>query len=112
MEDRKSGETGKVGFMITGGKGFHITFENGVTASVQFGYANYCENKEFSLNYHAELDIIKKEGGYFCPNAEVAAWDKDGRWVTKDVIQTGEDVAGWINPKGVLAFLIKCAKLK
>lgn len=29
-------------FKITGSKGFHITFKNDVTVSVQFGWGNYC----------------------------------------------------------------------
>lgn len=112
MENKKSGETGRVGFMIPHGKGFHITFENGVTASVQFGHNNYCENRDYSKSFFAELDHLREKSGYYCPNAEVAAWDKDGKWITKEVIKTGEDVCGWVTPKEVLAFLNKCEKYK
>jgi hypothetical protein len=31
-------------FKITHKKGFHITFENDYTVSVQFGPGNYCDN--------------------------------------------------------------------
>ena len=31
-------------FKITEGKGFHITFANGYTVSVQFGPDNYCDH--------------------------------------------------------------------
>ena len=31
-------------FVSTMRKGFHITFENGLTASVQWGAGNYCDN--------------------------------------------------------------------
>jgi hypothetical protein len=31
-------------FRITQNKGFQMTFENGCTISVQFGYRNYCDN--------------------------------------------------------------------
>ena len=31
-------------FKITRGTGFQMTFENGWTISVQFGYGNYCDN--------------------------------------------------------------------
>lgn len=34
----------KKGFVITQGKGFHMTFPNGYTVSVQFGGGNYCDN--------------------------------------------------------------------
>jgi hypothetical protein len=110
MENKKSGETGIVGFSITGGRGFKITFDNGVTASVQFGYGNYCENRFHKME--VDYPTPNRNGEYYCPNAEVAAWDKEGNWITKKVIKTGEDVAGWIAPKEVLAFLNKCAKRK
>jgi hypothetical protein len=31
-------------FKSTENKGFQMTFENGWTISVQFGYGNYCDN--------------------------------------------------------------------
>jgi hypothetical protein len=31
-------------FKSTNNKGFQMTFENGWTISVQFGYGNYCDN--------------------------------------------------------------------
>lgn len=34
----------KRGFKITSGKGFHITFDNGYTVSVQFGPYSYCDH--------------------------------------------------------------------
>ena len=42
----------KPGFSITRGKGFHISFENGWTVSVQFGHGNYSDN------YDANFDNI------------------------------------------------------
>jgi hypothetical protein len=36
-------------FKITDGKGFHITFENGYTISVQFGPGNYCDNYDMEI---------------------------------------------------------------
>lgn len=74
-------------FCITAGKGFQITFENGWTASVQFGYGNYCCNRY----------INAVEDGCESPDAEVAAWG-----CVED--KTGE-VNGWQSPKEVLAFL-------
>ncbi len=38
--------TDNPGFYITGGKGFHISFPNGYTMSVQFGPGDYCENSD------------------------------------------------------------------
>ena len=44
----------KEGFKISNGTGFHITFANGITVSVQFGYATYSGNKD-----NRELDFRK-----------------------------------------------------
>ena len=33
------------------GKGFHMTFANGKTISVQFGRGNYCDNDSQEHNY-------------------------------------------------------------
>ena len=46
-------------FVSTMRKGFHITFENGLTASVQWGAGNYCDNHlpedfDFSCSKDAE----------------------------------------------------------
>ena len=35
---------GNKGFMSTDRKGFHMIFSNGLTASVQWGFGNYCDN--------------------------------------------------------------------
>lgn len=40
-------------FISTERKGFKMTFENGLTISVQWGYENYCSNKCFTID---ELD--------------------------------------------------------
>jgi len=82
------------------GKGFSIKFENGWTASVQFGPGNYCDNK--MVGYH---DLPKHTS---CANAEVAAWSKDDVWHN-----FGDDtVKGWMSPADVLKFLNMVAKKK
>ena len=61
------------GFKITHGKGFHITFANGWTISVQFGPGNYCE--------HYDRDIVNDEvacGAEGSATAECAAWNSRG----------------------------------
>lgn len=68
--------------------GFQLTFENGNTISVQFGFGNYCENKFTG----------QKE----CKNAEIAIWNKDDRWYSFECDQvkgycTTDEVADWIN---------------
>jgi len=70
---------GKEGMRITLGRGFQITFSNGVTISVQFGPNNYCDNREFGPNITEAS--FGEEG---CKNAEIAFWDAKGDWITKE----------------------------
>lgn len=63
----------KEGFKITDGKGFHMTFANGYTVSVQFGGGNYCDN------YDDPISIDRSaQGAKGSRNAEVAVWASDG----------------------------------
>lgn len=60
-----------MGFVSTVNRGYKMSFENGVTISVQWGTGNYCENKDLSKGYanamghetyssnNAEILIIK-----------------------------------------------------
>lgn len=86
------------GFGITHGKGFHVTFDNGWTVSVQFGPGNYCENYD--------LDIIGQEnnpqyGKYQAGHAEVAAWDSAGNWYEFE----DDKVKGWVAPNELLKYM-------
>lgn len=78
-------------FRVTSGKGFHITFANGWTVSVQFGSGSYCENRY--IPYGVETPP--------CPTAEIAAWDKDGKWHRFEY----DTVAGYCKPDEVLDFM-------
>jgi hypothetical protein len=83
-------------FNITGGRGFHMTFANGYTISVQFGEGNYCTNR-----YGNDGDKSA--------NAEVAAWsDCGGEWVK---LGENDDVIGWQTPDQVLAIMTRIANL-
>ena len=64
----------RAGFRITDKKGFHITFENGWTVSVQFGPANYCDHYGRRIGHDEEA--CGSEGS---TNAECAVWSPD--WV-------------------------------
>lgn len=107
----------KVGFNTPWKGGFHITFENGYTVSVQFGYGNYCE-------HHYKFDEVTKriidEGAkldepsaihYAGPSkdAEVAAWDSKGNWIRfpgwDDVVK------GYMSPDEVLEIFNYVARL-
>lgn len=87
------------GVSVFGGRGFQITFANGCTASIMFGPANYCERRSFEIGaFTANLEEHRS------PDAEVAAWDADGNWLI-DAAQHGDNVAGWVSPDKVGAFI-------
>ena len=86
-------------FRITRGKGFQVTFDNGITLSTQFGAGNYCENHSYDPQ---ELKRPAKD--ITCSNAEIAIWqDFDKTWLTrqayKDLFNEDieDDVKGWID---------------
>jgi hypothetical protein len=83
--------------------GFHITFENGWTVSVQFGKYNYCSNRSFTSMGETKGDTNS------CPNAEIAAFDKDGTWHRGE--GWDDDVYGWADPAYVLSFMNEVAAL-
>ena len=73
--------------------GFHMTFENGWTVSVQFGKYNYANNRQNTDS---------------SPDAEIAAWDKDGNWY-KFPGFNGETVRGNQYPNDVAEFIAMIA---
>ena len=83
-------------FKITQGKGFHLTFSNGWTASVQFGYGSYCDNRY-------------EQGKTESLTAEVACWPKDGNIVNIMENDPSNDVIGYLSADKVLEFLNKVA---
>lgn len=90
------------GFIITGGKGFRITFENGWAVSVQFGPGNYCENHDERISVESQLQC----GAQGSMTAEVAVIHP-----TEGLIELpgGDTVLGYQTPKEVLELLIKTA---
>lgn len=83
-------------FRITDRKGFQVTFENGWTVSVQFGYGNYCMNK-YAAEYGQDAPP--------CEDAEIAAWSSDGVWHQFDCGDYKDDVSGGVKPNEVLEFM-------
>ena len=59
--------------------GFHITFKNGYTMSVQFSKSNYSDGGETT--------------------AEIEAWGPDKKWMK---LSEHDDVRGWCSPDEVL----------
>ncbi len=87
------------GFGINDNKGFHISFENGWTVSVQFGYGNYGDN------YHTSREEIAKSRGAKSGTAEIAAWDENDVWHEFQCEGYTNTVAGHKTPAEVLAFM-------
>jgi hypothetical protein len=66
--------------------GFHMTFKNGYTMSVQFGKGNYSDRGKTT--------------------AEIAAWGPDRVWVK---LSEHDDVRGWCSPDEVLEIMNQIA---
>ncbi len=64
---------------ITDGRGLHLTFENGVTISIQIGGGNYGDNYQFPIGEIRRDNPLPKSS-----RAEVAMWAED-----KNMIQIG-----------------------
>jgi hypothetical protein len=89
---------------ITLGRGFHMTFENGVTCSIQFGVGNYCNNRDYEKMDNNYPDFYKSA------NAEVAAW-REGKneWITGEYFKdTTDPVKGWVSPDEIADFISWC----
>ena len=85
------------------GKGFHLTFDNGWTLSVQFGYGNYCEN------YHNESTISDDNKCTTCTNAEIAYIDPEGNLDYNP--DWSDQVLGYCSPSDVVNHLFTCSRL-
>jgi len=96
-------------FRITDGKGFSMTFANGHTVSVQFGSMNYCSIRSFDFDRSDIYGSAKAAEG--SPDAEIAAWDVNGRWLVptgelRETLDWGcDDVHGWVSPDNVALFI-------
>ena len=98
-------------FVSTMRKGFHITFENGLKASVQWGAGNYCDNhfpknRDYSFSLDAESNT-----------AEVAVFGTNGdfmdidQFLPEDCSSDGT-VAGYLTPEQVVDFLMNVKNYK
>lgn len=97
-----------VGFRVTGGKGFHVTFENGWTVSVQFGVFNYCANRADLFDGEVNTDTLlsrdQESGKHGSATAETAVWGPDGNLVEVEWCM-GDTVQGWQSPSAVLRLM-------
>lgn len=81
-------------FKITDNKGFHITFENGWTVSVQWGAGNYGDNYDHPFFDKGDVPPSTR--------AEIAAWDYNRKW---HEFESGDTVNGYVSPDEVAAFI-------
>lgn len=68
--------TNKKGFTSCQNKGFQMTFNNGMTISVQWGIANYCSRRSLDPSINSEMTMLHVESD----DAEIAIWDDSGKW--------------------------------
>ncbi len=79
-----------------------MTFENGWTISVQFGYGNYCDN-----GHHPERLALHNKRIVESENAEIAIWDKNNVDYT---FEDGYNVKGWLQADQVADWIDKVSK--
>lgn len=92
-------------FVSTKRKGFYMTFENGLTVSVQWGAGNYCDNHfpedmDFSCSKDARSDTAEVaviQGSKFL-NANHFLNPEDADWT--------DSVVGWLSPEQVADLLV------
>lgn len=87
-------------FKITGGKGFHITFANEYTVSVQFGGGNYGDNYDDEISTDGNI----QSGKHGSSTAEVGIWNKDGELIAHPDFE-GNSVKGWLSADDVLELM-------
>lgn len=91
-------------FVSTMRKGFQMTFENGYTASVQWGAGNYCDNHfpddidDFYCKRDMESDTAEVAVFYNGDFADIA------EFLHEDACHDGT-VCGYLSPEEVLDFL-------
>ena len=87
-------------FEVSRNKGFHMTFANGWTASVQWGSGNYCDNYSIAVSSGKPVPASN--------TAEIARWKGDG---PMDMIDPDSTVRGRVTADEVLVFLNETAAL-
>lgn len=80
-------------------KGIQMTFQNGLTISIQFGYGNYCSN--------GTLPDKKIEQTAY--TVEIAIWDKDDNWFKFD---KDNAVKGWVDIDEVAIWIDEVRRAK
>ena len=97
-------------FRIIKGKGFHVTFYNGVTVSVQLGVTNYCATYSdtpslFDKNPSNWDKDSREQAKYGTRDAELAIMYKE-EFITSEFSKEEDGVMGFVSPETVLKAMI------
>lgn len=87
-------------FKSTENKGFQLTFDNGLTISVQFGTMNYCSRKYLEgeiFDSEMRTRIVESQ------TAEIAIWDNQNN----DFDFGNNVVKGWCTPDEVVDWMMQ-----
>ena len=89
-------------FTSTLNHGFQMEFKNKIIISVQFGAGNYCERKNAPFIGDMDSPLIRSN------DAEIAIWDKEGKW-----FDFGDDeVKGNVDTDEVAKWIELCSSVK
>lgn len=92
-------------FTSTYNKGFQMSFDNGLTISVQFGSGNYCSVKDLSKMPFSEMKTVTHSS----KTAEVAVWDKQDNMF---YFPNSHPYIGWERTEEVAKMIYKVSKAK
>ena len=87
-------------FSTSNNKGFHMTFENGVTISVQWGPGNYSDNYDEDFRPRERRNVDSS-------TAEMGIWDQQRIWLRFD---DGDTVQGSLTPDQVSEWIYKVSR--
>lgn len=98
-------------FVSTERKGFHMTFENGLTVSVQWGYENYCDNKTYTIEEFNTIDWNNITD--MSSNTAEVAVIFDNKMIPLNLIDQTESYhyKGYLSPEEVLEFMNKVSSI-
>lgn len=85
-------------------RGFQLSFENGLTISVQIGSTNYCERRGGEFGEEQTMDVVSSR------TAEIAIWDKNDNWFLFGDGVSGDMVNGYISADDIAEWIYKTSK--
>ena len=91
-------------FISTQNKGFNMTFENGISISVQWGVGNYCSRKN-----DGEFDLPMKDDCWEATSAEIMISSGSSNGILA-ALGTGDMVAGWLSADQVAECISVCSQ--